>query len=296
MGGRIARNEQALNGIVENETMLSHVCTTLSEALDDRKIVPERTLLDFSRMTCQLIYDGLSDGIPAGFTELTEAVEEYWHYIAHKDKNVERRFSYIRLYQITSMVRIFERERQQEQLIFDLTEKNRKHSYLLRCIHDSPGITHKELSKKLSISPSMLSHRTDQLEAQGILDNRRIGKCKYYSLSNLGLSLYKRLEQESSNLFFGIVWSRKRLKILSRLLLGLSDVPSYDEFIGYDSKEIIHVLQVMNKWDDEIANIKVAQFLNAFSNPSNSAFPISFAQTSTNPYEITNTLYSGKEN
>ena len=264
----LTNRSDGLSVVDENVKALSGLCVELTEALASRKPVRDKAMLDFSRLTCQLINGGLLEGLPRGFADLSDIAEDYWRYHAHKDKNKDLCFSYIRIYQITSMVRVFDRDKRRDKILFEATEKNRKHFDLLKQIYMDPGITHKVLSEKLGMTPSMLSHRTGMLEESGVLFARRMGKNKYYSLSNLGLNLYKRLDAQNIEASKDFAWGPSRLQILSAILMILSERSPKYVFAGYNRNEVIALEVELDKWSDEDLIKKIKDYIMRDSNIS----------------------------
>lgn len=249
MNDKLVKSAVGTAAIIDEEEQFSGLCYQIKESIIDRKPIQEKALLDFSRLTCQLLYNGISKDLPYNFTVLSERAEDYWHYYANKDADRDLSYSYVRVYQITSMVNVFVKDKHRDKYLFEAMEKSKKHMNLLKQVYQLPGITHKGLSEQLGISPSMLSHRTAQLEEQGFLFARRIGKNKYYSLSNLGINLYKRLIAQEIRKTAKTTWTSKRVSIIAFVLLIVSRQLSIEQF---DAEEIIEFERELDKYDDDV--------------------------------------------
>ena len=240
----------------KKDELLSNMCVALSETLAASKHVQDRVLLDFSRLTSKLIYDGLYDGIPEKYAALAEEIDDYWRYDAAGDEDRERCLSYTRLYQITSMIRIFERERRHIRVLSDLAEKNQQHYELLKLVNNKPNITHKEICEKLSLTSSALSHRMTQLEGQGLIDSRRLGKNKFYSLSFSGMHLFRHLDETDKAA--ERLWTWKRMFAMSKVLEKMAFLCRNGGGISSDS--VLRLLHGMDRWDDSIVSSKVNEW------------------------------------
>jgi len=256
MEDQVLRKEQNLLSSDKKNEELSKICDALCETLEASRQVQNRVLLDFSRLTSMLIYDGLYDGIPEKYEALAEEIDDYWRYDAASDTDRERCLSYARLYQITSMVRIFERERQHAKTLSDLAERNRNNYELLKLINTKPNITYKEICVELCLPSSTLSHRMTQLESQGLLDSRRLGKNKFYSLSFSGMNLFRYLD-EMDQVALERMWTSKRLLAISSILKTLALARREGSI---DSDGLLRLLREMDQWDDNVVSKKAREW------------------------------------
>lgn len=226
----------------EEYNKISRVCNEISISMNKRQPIHDRLLHNLSRLTCFFISSGISESFPEDFFALSDSAEDYWLYSAKKEKNKDICFTYVRVYQITNMAKTWMGENKRNILLSSAIENNRKHYDLISTVYSFPGINHKTLSNELGITASMLSHRTKVLEDQHILFSKREGKNKYYSLSNLGLSLYKKLNESNRA---NSLWSSQRLQLISKILnyVALSNVS-----VKHD--RIIKLLILLNQYDD----------------------------------------------
>ena len=174
------------------EDTLSNMCNRLLESFAKRKTIRERTLLDFSKLVVWVISDP-SEQLPQAFDRLTEYASDYWKYQVKTETDSERAFSYVRVYQITSMVKTFQVEQEREKLILLEMERNQPNKELLHRIYLSPGITCRDLGRTLKLSPAELEQRTKYLEEKRFLSSRRSKGDKYYLLTKAGTDLYHNL-------------------------------------------------------------------------------------------------------
>jgi DNA-binding transcriptional ArsR family regulator len=277
-----------------NAEEVSSLCMELRNALSERKPIRDKTMLDFSRAICLFMCGGL-DGLPESFFSLADEVEDYWQFSAIKEKNKELCFSYIRVYQITRMIRVFDKEKQRDKSMFLAAEKNKKHYELLSVIHENPGITHKELSEILRLTPSMLSHRTSKLEDSGFLYTRRIGKQKYYSLSYYGLNLYKLLAAQTEIL--PSMMDVKSFQKILEILITFSSLLSKAQVQRVDKDAIVNAFNALAGYSYATL-CETAEKLNKLSltdNNSDSLIPQrKRIETETEPIHISFVKTSGR--
>ena len=248
---------------------LSRLCLNLRESLANRIAISDRTIFDFSRLTGKLLYGGVTSILPESFSTLAQDLEDYWLYSAKQDRDKDRCFTYISIYQITKMVKIVETEEQRNvQLSEEAQIEKSKGTYeILSQIYKSPGITHKALSQELSITPSLLSQKAAKLEDKGYLFSRRSGRNKTYALSNYGISLYKRMAAfRSEN---GVKFSKKQLDTGAKLFHYLSNQCPDD---GVEKRTVFDALRYVGnlspKKADELQ--KLLEELNSKANNTGS--------------------------
>lgn len=232
----------------EDGETFSNICLNIKTDIADRKMISERTILDFSRFTAKMLYGGVSSELPRPFLDLVYDVEDYWRYSAKSDRNKERCFNYIRIYQITSMVRIADVEERRNMKLSDEARigKNKGNYEILSYVYHSPGITHKALSAELGITVSALSQKAARLEESGYLFSRRSGRNKVYSLSNYGISLYKRISNIHNESDTKI--SKEHLEFAIDLFNAM---PKKWQADGLESKKVAKLLKDISKVDAE---------------------------------------------
>ncbi|MDR7319463.1 MarR family transcriptional regulator [Brevibacillus nitrificans] len=99
------------------------------------------------------------------------------------------------------------------------------YGYLIRLVIGSPGITQKELSEKLSITPSTLTRFIDKLEIKQLVERKVQGKTVLVYPTEKGIELGPTLRQAS-----------KRLK------------QNYEEILGKEvSDQLTHYLTSSSK-------------------------------------------------
>jgi predicted transcriptional regulator len=170
----------------------------IREDLSKGRPIQERPLLELATRVFEYITDGDGKQLPEEFYALTERVDDYWHYENNTDNECE--FSYARLYQMISTVKIWEHERAwKKKLNEDICRSQyMKYFELLQIVNEHSGIVHEALVELLS-SASGLAEDARLLEKEGFLHIRNIGRKKYYHMSRDGERLFKRLEQITKN-------------------------------------------------------------------------------------------------
>ena len=107
----------------EMTSAFSNMCTRLIAITAQKKIIQERTLLDFNRFVIFTITNNITQ-LPNSFCELSTRIADYWHYELDRETDSDRKYSYIRLYQ-TSSVCIYKIESNQVYKIIELTRCSR---------------------------------------------------------------------------------------------------------------------------------------------------------------------------
>lgn len=74
------------------------------------------------------------------------------------------------------------------------------YGYLIRLVNGSPGITQKELSEKLSITPSTLTRFIDKLEGKQLVERQVRGKTVLVNPTPKGKELEDKIREASRNL------------------------------------------------------------------------------------------------
>ncbi len=74
------------------------------------------------------------------------------------------------------------------------------YGYLIRLVNGTPGITQKELSVKLSITPSTLTRFIDKLEGKHLVERKGQGKTVLVYPTDKGIALEDTIRQASKNL------------------------------------------------------------------------------------------------
>ena len=255
----------------DDTEMLSRLCISLRKAIANQTAISDRTILDFSRLAGKLLYGGVTSMLPDSFSTLAQDLEDYWLYSAKRDRDKDRCFTYISIYQITKMVKTVEiEERRNVQLSEEAQiEKNKGTFEILSQIYKSPGITHKALGQELDITPSLLSQKAAKLEDKGYLFSRRSGRNKTYTLSNYGISLYKRMaafHNESGERF-----SKKQLDVSTKLFHYLSNWCPDD---GVEKQNVFAVLNyVANCSPQEVDELQERlEMSNCIYNNKNSSY------------------------
>jgi DNA-binding MarR family transcriptional regulator len=101
------------------------------------------------------------------------------------------------------------------------------YGYLIRLVIGSPGITQKELSEKLSITPSTLTRFVDKLENKQLVERKVHGKTVMVYPTEKGIELGPTLRQAS-----------KRLKQNYEEILGKELSDQLTEYLTSSSKQL----------------------------------------------------------
>jgi len=101
------------------------------------------------------------------------------------------------------------------------------YGYLIRLVIGSPGITQKELSEKLSITPSTLTRFVDKLETKQLVERKVHGKTVKVYPTEKGVELGPTLHQAS-----------KKLKQNYEELLGKELSDQLTQYLTSSSKQL----------------------------------------------------------
>lgn len=85
--------------------------------------------------------------------------------------------------------------------VFDAGDLAPSYLYLIMTVKFHPGITQKELCKKLSIAPSTSTRFIDKLEKQGLVNRKVSGKQSFISLTSEGDKIYTQFRASLKDLF-----------------------------------------------------------------------------------------------
>jgi len=94
---------------------------------------------------------------------------------------------------------------------------------ILRTIRDEPGITFRELARRLGLGIGDLQYHLRRLEKEGRVFSRKVGKRRYLFPSGL--------EEEAQRLLIAISTDTRR-RILLRLMEGPADQKTLSESLG----------------------------------------------------------------
>ena len=181
----------APNGMISDSGVyaVSELCKKVKEIIVKRKVIRERTLLDFNKLSIWAICASLEE-LPSAFYELAEYISDYWRYQAASETDRELAYSYIRIYQSVNMLKTYYFEREREQMIREQSLKSYDVKKLLGEIRDYPGISRQKLQKKLGISFEKLDEQIAYLDINGFCTSKCFGFDKCYILSENGIDLY----------------------------------------------------------------------------------------------------------
>lgn len=117
----------------EMTSAFSNMCTRLIAITAQKKIIQERTLLDFNRFVIFTITNNITQ-LPNSFCELSTRIADYWHYELDRETDSDRKYSYIRLYQMIDTVNAFYAEQHIQQKALKAVNKQRKNKSIVYLI------------------------------------------------------------------------------------------------------------------------------------------------------------------
>lgn len=239
-----------------NFDIFSDICNNLLNCINQKKTIPERNLWDFNKMTIGLVRDNLKQ-LPGSYIELVDRLSDYWRNELESETNSERKYSYIRLYQASSLLKVYYEDQKKEEEIDSFLNKYEIAYRLLDKIRHNPGITFNMLQDLLHISACNLSSASfknkidemivqlDSLEKDGFLLKRGSEEYPYYILTNTGDVLYKKLYNRKKSDICINRWNRERLAVFFYLLIQLADKRGINGYL------IWKVLQITSEYDDD---------------------------------------------
>jgi predicted transcriptional regulator len=243
----------------EMTSAFSNMCTRLIAITAQKKIIQERTLLDFNRFVIFTITNNITQ-LPNSFCELSTRIADYWHYELDRETDSDRKYSYIRLYQMIDTVNAFYAEQHIQQKALKAVNKQRKNKSIVYLIQQHPGITYRSLLATLPIPPTDLQDQLQELESDGFLYGRHSNNERYFMLTNAGDVLYQALITPSGRALDGY-WGNSRTKILVYLL----------EILGSKNIRISSVLKYVHTLA-ECDDVKVDTFWNQILNRRTRSF------------------------
>ncbi|MBR6252761.1 MAG: winged helix-turn-helix domain-containing protein [Clostridia bacterium] len=175
---------------------LVYLCESIIDKISKKKVISEKMISDLSLSIVDLIKNNESIELPKSFNIMAEKVDSYWFYSAFKDDNKEASFSYVRVYQIMNMYRVFVANNKYSEKVKEDSERFKRQYKLIKLIYENPSFRHQDLCKLLKISSDTLKKRIAIMIEQGYVYTSKVGKYEFYSLSNSGLDLLKILSGE----------------------------------------------------------------------------------------------------
>lgn len=242
--------------VLEMPNAFSNMCTRLVTVIAQGKIIQERTLLDFSRFVVFTIRNSITRQ-PDSFHELSTRISDYWHYELDSDTNSDKKYSYIRLYQMIDTINEFYAEQDVQNKVIRALDKQRRNENVVRLIQQYPGITYGKLLSMESVLPETLKNQLEELESDGFLYGRHSGNERYYILTNAGDVLFEALVASQKNPLDG-EWSDNRTKILIFLL-------ERSENRSIKKSSVLRLVQILAQCDDKTADEFWTQIWNRYT-------------------------------
>lgn len=176
----------------KREEAFSSICHRLLSRIQQQKPIQERELFDFSRITIWNIRVNATFLLET-LDELSRRISDYWHFEVNNDTNLNRKHSYIRLYQVVSLFQIFCQEQEREKKACIALRENGQNMGPIISVQRFPGITHRKLRELLQLSTEELQTQLEPLKKEGFLIGHRSGEDQFYMLTNDGEALYNQL-------------------------------------------------------------------------------------------------------
>lgn len=182
-------------------SLLEEMLGRILEEVKMGRTIREQTLLDLSKLVLRSIRESEKE-LPETFSWLFERISNYWHYELDSEENMERAYSYIRLYQTIGILQIAYRDQKRQEKIRDEAQKNEKLFPLLSMVNKKPGIRQKELEDLPEVSSETLHEDLESMERKGYLLGKGLGRNRSYILSIEGAELYEMYEFLIVNRFY----------------------------------------------------------------------------------------------
>lgn len=218
MNSTMIRKPGVLHITEKDRDLLEYICEKICEKIKRRKPVYEKMIMDFSVLIARMIQAGSDSGLPSSFDKLADSLKEYWFYSAYREEDKELSFSYIRIYQDINVFRAFIENNRYEEDIQNAAVRFRKYYKLLQAIYDNPELTHGDLAEILKLKVSNLSQRISGLIEEEYIYTNRVGKYKFYSLSNKGLELLDVLSAKEEKTRSNLPQQIERKELIQQIL------------------------------------------------------------------------------
>lgn len=177
------------NAAPETQSLLDEMLGRIFEEVKAGKTIREQTLLNLSKLVLRSIRESEKE-LPETFLWLFERISNYWHYELDSEENMERAYSYIRLYQMIGILQIAYMDQKRQEKIIGEAQKNEKLFPLLSMVNKKPGIRQKELEDLPEVSSETLHEDLESMERKGYLLEKGLCRNRSYILSVEGAELY----------------------------------------------------------------------------------------------------------
>lgn len=178
------------------QSLLDEMLGRIFEEVKAGKPVREQTLLDLSKLVLRSVRESEKE-LPETFSWLFERISNYWHYELDSEENMERAYSYIRLYQTVGILQIARREQEHQKKLREEAQENESLFPLLNLVNEKPGIRQKELEEQPEVQSETLRKDLEDAEEKGYLFGRGTDRNRSYMLSVEGMELYEMYEHLS---------------------------------------------------------------------------------------------------
>ena len=228
--------------------IFSDLCIRILNDIINNIVIDERNLLDFSKLILWIVKED-NEQTPDSFIELSDYLYDYWRYNLDNEENNERKFSYIRLFQMANMLKIHYKECELRNRAVLALEAYDAYDDIISTIKYSPGITHKKMWKLLNISSDELRDRLRPLKQEGFVSSRRSDEERYYMLTNAGEILYQNLKLKKRNSEWFVSWGKERVIVFCLIIL-------FHQEEKISSMQLLNLLKKITQYkDDKIASL-----------------------------------------
>lgn len=270
--------------------IFSDLCSRMLNDIIKNIVIDERNLLDFSKLILWIVKED-NEQPPDSFNELSDYLYDYWRYNLESEENNEKKYSYIRLFQMANMLKIHYKECELRNRAVLALEAYDAYDDIISTIKYSPGITHKKMWKLLNISSAELRDKLRPLKQEGFVSSRRSDEERYYMLTNAGEILYQNLKLKKRNSEWFVVWSKERLIVFCLMILFHKEEIS--------SMQLLNLLEKVTQYkDDKIVNLfmeyqHILHYVNNKRNLNQNSIDYS-PETYITPYRSRNRMYIKK--
>lgn len=177
-----------------NDSLIKQVINCLR----DRKEIPNPYIYQLTEFFIQIIRNKETLELTQLMADLIDETDAFWRRVDKSGLSSEFVFNVGRVFTITTMIKKYYESESSYYSPIELANKYSNRHQLFKRILDTPGITHNELASQIKISVSALSQLMVALHSDGIVSSRKIGRNKYYYLSDFGKTVLRTIETQQS--------------------------------------------------------------------------------------------------
>jgi len=197
----------------------SYLCNYLSKKIRESETIEERSLLAFNKLSVLSIKNNINI-MTMDFQRLYNDIQDVWRFGLQNIKSEERRYSYVRLYQIVNTIDTAHKDLESAKEASLKAVKKDMSEKLIKEIMLSPGINRREIQNLIQISDDKLAQYLQILLKEGYAIDRRSKDEQFYVLTNKGETLYRYLVLKNCDEWLDL-WSKERLGVLFMFVFKL---------------------------------------------------------------------------